>query len=235
MQEIIRIDLGGVNCYLLKNKQKFILVDTGGHLYLDKQYNDRRNDLIRALDENGVNDSNLEMIFLTHGDNDHVCNARYTREKYHSKIGMNTYDLFMVEKPDTSCYKVNANYESLLFKLGFKLMSSKIKVLMEKIYMEFEIFKPDILLEDQQSLSEYGFEGTIFHCPGHTKGSLCILDNEGNLIAGDIFINDKKPSLAINANDFYEMKESAREILKKHVVKIYPGHGVPFNATDLRI
>ena len=41
MQEIIRIDLGGVNCYLLKNNQRFILVDTGGHMFMDRQYTDR--------------------------------------------------------------------------------------------------------------------------------------------------------------------------------------------------
>lgn len=232
MQEIIRIDLGGVNCFLLKNKQRFILVDTGGHLFLDKQYSDRRNDLVSALEKNGVNDSNLEMIILTHGDNDHACNASYIRKKYHSKIAMHANDVFMVEKADASCYRVNSNYQSLFLSLIFKLMNSKINLLMEKVYKEFETFRPEIILRNQQSLLEFGFEGTIFHCPGHTKGSICILDNEGNLIAGDLFTNNKKPSLAINAQNFYEMKESARKVLRNHVVKIYPGHGEAFDASS---
>ncbi|HKM34469.1 MAG TPA: MBL fold metallo-hydrolase [Lachnospiraceae bacterium] len=234
MQGIIRIDLGGVNCYLIKNKQRFILVDTGGHLFLDKQYSDRRNDLVNELEKNGVNDSNLEMIILTHGDNDHTCNARYIREKFNSKICMCSNDAFMVEKADSSCYRVNSNYQSLLFNLVFKLMNSKIKLLMDKVYMEFETFQPDILLKDEQSLSEYGFDGTIYHSPGHTKGSICILDNEGNLIAGDLFTNNKKPSLALNAQNFNELKESARKILRNYVVKIYPGHGESFDASSIR-
>lgn len=235
MQDIIRIDLGGVNCYLLKNKQRFILIDTGGHMFMDKQYGNRRNDLVSELEKNGVNDSNLEMIILTHGDNDHSCNARYLKERFHSKISMCSKDVFMVERRDSNCYRINSNYQSLILKLVFKLMDSKIKLLMDKVYNEFETFQPDILLENEQSLLEFDFEGTIYHSPGHTPGSICILDNQGNLIAGDLFSNNKKPSLAINAQNFNEMKESARKILRNNVVKIYPGHGEIFDANNLRI
>lgn len=114
MQDIIRIDLCGVNCYLLRNLQRFILVDTGGHLYMDKEYNDRRNDLLSELDKNGVNESNLEIIILTHGDNDHACNAKFMREKFNSKIAMFPNDVFMVEKADPACYKVNSNCRRLV-------------------------------------------------------------------------------------------------------------------------
>lgn len=233
MQNIIRIDLEGVNCYLLENNQKFILVDTGGHMFMDKQYTNRRNALVRELETNGVNNSNLSMIILTHGDNDHVCNASYIRDKYHSRIAMHAGDVFMVEKSDPNCYRVNSKYQSFLFNIVFKLLDSKIKLLMEKVYKDFETFIPDILLDDNQTLLD--FEGRIFHIPGHTPGSICILDNEGNLIAGDLFANNKKPSLGLNAQNFDEMKESARKILRNDVLKIYPGHGEPFDAIGIRI
>ncbi len=233
MQNIIRIDLEGVNCYLLENNQKFILVDTGGHMFMDKQYTDRRKELVRELEKNGVNNSNLSMIILTHGDNDHVCNASYIRDKFHSKIAMHSGDVFMVEKPEPNCYRVNSKYQSFLLNIVFKLLDSKIKLLMEKVYKEFEIFKPDILLEDNQTLLD--FDGRIIHIPGHTPGSICILDDKGNLIAGDIFTNIKKPSLGINAQNFDEMKESARKILRNNTLKIYPGHGEPFDAVRIRV
>lgn len=233
MQNIIRIDLEGVNCYLLENNQKFILVDTGGHMFMDKQYTNRRNELVHELEKNGVNNSNLSMIVLTHGDNDHACNARYIRDKFHSKLAMHSSDVFMVEKSDPNCYKINSNYHSFLLNIGFKLLESKIKLLMEKVYKEFETFEPDILLEDNQPLPD--FEGRIIHSPGHTPGSICILDNKGNLIAGDLFANNKKPSLGLNAKNFDEMKESARKILRNNALKIYPGHGEPFDAIKIRI
>lgn len=233
MQNIIRIDLEGVNCYLLENNQKFILVDTGGHMFMDKQYTNRRDELVCELEKNGVSSSNLNMIILTHGDNDHACNARYIRDRFHSKIAMHSSDVCMVEKSDPNCYKVNSKYQSFLLNIVFKLLEAKIKLLMEKVYKEFETFKPDILLEDNQLLSD--FEGRIFHTPGHTSGSICILDNEGNLIAGDLFANNKKPSLGLNAQNFDEMKESARKVLKNNVLKIYPGHGEPFDSIRIRI
>ena len=100
-----------------------MLIDTGGHLFMDKEYTDRRDELVNALLERGVNDTNLELILLTHGDNDHVCNAKYIRERFHSKIAMHSGDGFMVEKKDNTMYRLNAKYKSLLFCFAFWLMS----------------------------------------------------------------------------------------------------------------
>ncbi len=228
MQQVIQIDLNGVNGYLLKKEEKFILIDTGGHMFLDKEFSNRRNELERALLEKGVNEHNLELIILTHGDNDHVCNAKYLRDKFHSRIAMHEGDVFMVEQAKSDCYKLNSNYQSLLLKLIFRLMNSKIQILMDKVYDEFEVFTPDLLLKDQDNLSKFGFDGIIFHMPGHTEGSICILDTQGNLLCGDLFANNKKPSLAVNAQNFSILKTSAKKIMTHHITKIYPGHGNPY-------
>lgn len=228
MQQIIRIDLNGVNCYLIKNDGKFILVDTGGHMFLDKEFTNRRDELEKSLLEHGVNEHNLCLIILTHGDNDHVCNARYIREKFNSRIAMHEKDAFMVEKADPNCYKLNCKYKKPIFKLAFHLMNSKIERLMEKVYREFEVFQPDGFLQDGDDLSAYGFDGTIYLMPGHTEGSICILDSEGNLLCGDLFANNKKPSLAVNAQDFKRLKDSADKIMSHKVRMVYPGHGTPY-------
>lgn len=41
-----------------------------------------------------------------------------------------------------------------------------------------------------------GFEGKIYSVPGHTKGSICIIDEQGNLICGDLYSNNDKPALS---------------------------------------
>lgn len=228
MQDIVRIDLGGVNSYLVRREERFLLVDTGGHMFLDKTYTDRREILEQRLKEQGVNENNLAMIVLTHGDNDHVCNAAYLREKFHAPIAMHSEDVWMVERRDPLCYKDNSNYESVALRLIFHLMSSRIELLMKRVYKDFQTFSPDILLEDGTDLSFYGFDGVIYHAPGHTEGSICILDGSGNLICGDLFANNKKPSLAVNARNFKQMRESAKKLLNGQVVRIYPGHGTPF-------
>lgn len=235
MQKIITIDLGGVNSYLIEKNGKFTLVDTGGHMFMDKEYDDRRQLLINQLDEQGVTEANLEMIILTHGDNDHVCNAKYIAELYHAKIAMHPEDVWMVEKKDPESYRVNSNYQSTILRLVFKLMDKKITKLMTKVTEEFETFSPEISLFDGSSLEEYGFDGKIYHCPGHTKGSICIIDQEGNTICGDLFANNGKPSLAVNAEDFKRLETSAHEVLHHGAKKIYPGHGKPFDVEDIKL
>src|SRR5574344_165145 len=116
----------------------------------------------------------------------------------------------------------------MFLQLVFILMDTMIHKLMNKLYEEIESFKPDILLTDHMNLEQYGFDGVILHCPGHTDGSIAILDSAGNLICGDIFANNNKPSLAINAKDFNQMEHSANELLSNQIKMIYPGHGKPF-------
>jgi len=166
MQKIIRMNLEGVNCYLIQKEQSFLLVDTGGHMFMDKKYSDRREKLVSLLEENGVNETNLKMIILTHGDGDHIYNARYLKEKFHSKIAMHSEDIFLVESKDVNNYKINLHYQSLFLNVIVWIMDSKIKKLMEKVSNEFESFQPDILLEKGQSLSDYGFEAVIYTCQG---------------------------------------------------------------------
>ncbi|MDO5521412.1 MAG: MBL fold metallo-hydrolase [bacterium] len=235
MQKIVQIELDGVNSYLIKNGDAFLLVDTGGHMFMDKVYTNRRDALEKRLEEEGVNENNLRLIVLTHGDNDHVCNAKYLRDKYHARIAMHPSDVWMVKRADFSCYQANSNYESPVLKLFFHFMNSKIDLLMKKVYAEFEPFRPDILLKEGQSLKDYNFDGTIYHCPGHTNGSIGILDSKGNFICGDLFANNKKPALAINAKNFKELRMAAKQVLGLKVTTIYPGHGKPFQAAAIKV
>ena len=129
MQEIIRIDLGGVNSYLIYNKEQYILVDTGGHMFLDKEYCDRREKLEESLTQIGVTEDNLKLILLTHGDNDHACNAAYFSKKYKAPIAMNKGDIFLVDSPKDDCYLVNSKYRSVIFQIVFKTISKKIRAL----------------------------------------------------------------------------------------------------------
>ena len=75
----------GVNCYLIKTKTGYVLVDTG--------YSNHRKSIESALESAGVQPRNLSLILLTHGDFDHTGNAKYLREKYQSKIPRNRVHL----------------------------------------------------------------------------------------------------------------------------------------------
>ncbi len=91
-QEIKTINLGGVNCYLVKTGDSFILIDTG--------FPAKRAALDKELASAGCRPGNLKLIVLTHGDLDHAGNCAYLRKKYGTKIAMHTGDFGMVERRD---------------------------------------------------------------------------------------------------------------------------------------
>lgn len=229
MQEIIRIDLGGVNCYLLKKGKDFLLIDTGGHMLLDKEFTDRRGLLLESLEREGCEPGNLKLVILTHGDNDHAGNAAYLKEHYNVQIAMHTGDVALVTDLDWGKMADSFNFRSLFNNIVFKLLRKQISKIYVKIIADFMKFTPDILIDEGTELSEYGFDARVLHLPGHTKGSIGILAGENELIAGDTLSNSKKPEPAPNAMDFGMLNKSIERIKIMGVKHIYPGHGQPFS------
>lgn len=233
-QELIHIDLDGVNSYLLKSEEGFILVDTGGHLTIDKVFTNRRDMLQKELNKVGVKQGNLKLIILTHGHNDHVANAAYFRDLYRTKIAMHAGDLDLIEKLDMEKMMRSFHYKSFVLSIIFKIMKKKITRINQKVIDDYSDFLPDILLKESDDLSGYGFYAKIIHIPGHTEGSIGILIDEEKLICSDNYANFKKPGKAPNADDFKKMAKSNQIIKNLELTKIYPGHGKPFDAEAIK-
>ncbi len=207
IKDITSIVLGGFNCncYLLRTEKGYVLIDTGRKSKRKKL----EQELIRA----GCKQGNLDLIILTHGDFDHTGNCVYFREKYHTKIAMHKYDIGMVEYGDMFWNRQTGN-----------------KVIKKIINLTFNIeqFKPDIELDEQSDLSQYGLNAKIIYLPGHSKGSIGILTSNKNLFCGDLFTNRKKPvsnSLVDNMND---LNGSIEKVKSFDINMVYPGHGKPF-------
>ncbi|MDO5560172.1 MAG: MBL fold metallo-hydrolase [Oscillospiraceae bacterium] len=234
-QEIIRLDLGGVNAYLIKNNECFALVDTGGSLILDKKNINGRKDLIDSLlFKNGVTRDNLKIIILTHGDCDHSGNASYISHKYNAPIALNKHDGKLVNNPAINDILGNSKYESFGLRLVFAIMHKKILKIVEKVQSSFISFVPDIFLEEGDDLGKYGFDASVIFTPGHTAGSVSILTGDGDLMCGDTFGNNKKPDIAMNAEDFTMMRKSIQKIMKLNIKMVYPGHGEPFEFSEFK-
>ena len=227
-QKIIRIDLKGVNTYLLKSKNGYILVDAGGPLVLDKGTVDRGTLLEKALEKEGCSPHNLHLIILTHGDLDHAFYAPRIKNKYNTKIAIHKNDSYLVNKPTINDFMNSFKYRSFIYKIVFRLMNSKIYETGIKQLGDFETFSPDILIDDNFHLSDFGVQGEVLHIPGHTLGSIGILTKDNHLISGDVFANIKKPEIASNAHDFKLLSCSVDKLKKIKINKVYPGHGEPF-------
>ncbi|MDF2936307.1 MAG: hypothetical protein K0Q90_1680 [Paenibacillaceae bacterium] len=230
---ILPIDLGGVNSYLVEAEEGFVLVDTGGHLVLDKNFDNRRQRLTDALEKAGCTPGRLRLIVLTHGDNDHAANAAYLRQTLQAPIALHPADLPLVVNPDLPLLMGSFRYRSLVLRLVFRLMKSKITLVTRKTLEDFEAFQPDIALEDGMNLNGYGIEARVISLPGHTPGSVGLLFRDGSLLSGDTLVNNKKPAGAPNAADFKALSQSITRLKGMDIYTVYPGHGMPFSFREL--
>jgi glyoxylase-like metal-dependent hydrolase (beta-lactamase superfamily II) len=158
---------------------------------------------------------------LTHGDYDHAGNASYLRERYGVKIGMHRADAERVERGD---WHLGMKPKPDRFPLRFRLVSALIRP------GAFDTFTPDLLLEDGQTLSDFGLDATVLHLPGHTKGSIGVLTGDGKLFCGDLMDSMMgRPSLEFFIDDMEAATTSLERLATLPVKTVYPGHGKPFD------
>ncbi len=206
------IGLKSVNCYLLKQDDKYILIDSG--------LSRNRAEIEKMIKQSGCKYGDLKLILLTHGDSDHTGNCAYIRDKYGSKIAMHRGDLGMVELGD---FAWNRNL-NLLMKIVGKIF---IRILGLRLKKE-DRFTPDIILDDVQSLNEYGINLTVINIPGHSKGSLGFLTARGDFFCGDLLMNKKIPTKNDLIADQEAFEKSIDKLKMLNINIVYPGHGKPF-------
>ncbi len=217
MAEPTRIALGSVNCYLTEADHGFILVDTGTP--------GKRDLLDRELENGGCRPGDLRLVVVTHGDYDHAGNAAYLRSKYGAKVAMHRGDLGRVRQANWSWgLKSKPDRAALYFRVASRFIRKR----------AFDKFEPDLCLEDAQSLLRFGYDGTVLHLPGHTKGSIGILTPENGLICGDLMDGMIKPSLEFFIDDMRAAEASLARLKRLRVGMVYPGHGKPFHLAQVK-
>jgi hydroxyacylglutathione hydrolase len=202
------INLGFVNAFLVKTDDGYILIDTG----VAQQWARLEKELLQA----GCLPDKLKLVIITHGDMDHTGNCAELQQKYGARIAIHAGDLAMAKNGERVKRKGKSFLSQLFLWLG------------EQMGRDFKCFLPDLLLEDGQDLASYGFKAKVLHTPGHTKGSIAILTEAGELFSGDTLSNQSKPSTAMFIENGLELHNSL-ELLKQTKARIiYPGHGKPF-------
>ena len=206
------LNLGSVNCYLVKNETGNILIDTGG--------SNKRRDLENELESAGCQPGNLNLIVLTHGDFDHTGNAAYLRKKFGTKIAMHSADSGMAEQGDMFWNRKKPNFV-------IKIMTP---ILLR--FPKSDWFNADIFIEDGFDLSEYGFNAKVISIPGHSRGSIGILMADGDLFCGDLLENTDKPALNSIMDDVETASTSVEKLKGYQINTVYPGHGMPFQMDE---
>jgi glyoxylase-like metal-dependent hydrolase (beta-lactamase superfamily II) len=168
--------------------------------------------ILGQIRELGMSPGQVRQIILTHSDIDHAGSAAELRLTTGAPVAVHREDARGLE--ERSAQKRVKGPGGLLLRLL-------------KAFIEFSPVAPDILLEDGDEIAGL----TVIHCPGHTKGSICLYKPGAFLITGDAVLGDRKglvkgPSRALSA-DIGQARESLKKLTELEYDILLPGHGKP--------
>ena len=204
MVDVHRINCGSVNCYIVVDNDRAILIDTGRRKYQKKILEKCR-------------EFNVSLIVLTHGHLDHCQNAAYLAKILNIPVAMSEKDINMI--PDN-------RKQSMLAKtfLGKIVLSVSLSSFEKD---SLDVFEPTISLDGGDKLDEYGVAAKVVELPGHTEGSIGLEIEGDKLFVGDALMNMFYPTISMLYTDEEKMLESAKYIAKMGEKTIYFGHGKP--------
>lgn len=214
--QIIKIKLSFSNAYLVKDK-KSILVDAGSPNEADK--------ILAAVQKAGINIKDIALLLHTHGHFDHAGSTAELKRRLGIPVAVHGNDAFMLRE--------GRNGE-------IKPRNLEARVIKAIVPNSFKACEPDILIDKEISLTDFGVDGKVFFTPGHTKGSLSVLVNN-EAIVGDVMMGGwaggalfgTRPNYHYFIDDLNDLHASLKKIMSWKPSKLYVGHGGPLNYTDV--
>ena len=216
MTIIIQINLKLSNAFLLIG-EKLVLVDTGTR--------NETSAIIRAFDKASLNIEDLSLIVHTHAHFDHCGSTADLQQKSGALVAIHKSDSqFFLEGKSVHIQSIN-------------LFGKFILPFMKDGYHTTKI---DLLMDDEFDLHPYGINGKIISTPGHTPGSICVLLDTGDVIAGDLIGGGRLMGLLQPGRpryhhwhwDFDLAKKSIARIMDLNPTRIFLGHGGPLEGKD---
>jgi glyoxylase-like metal-dependent hydrolase (beta-lactamase superfamily II) len=177
--------------------------------------------------------SDIEFILLTHHHDDHAGLAARLASECDARIISHELELAPLEKGE-NVLPPPANRRAGMTYYGAKLSGGM---------TPFPPVAPtdkDIVIsgDDDLLLRNIGIDGQILCTPGHTKGSISVLLDDGNAFVGDLTSNSFKLT-GVKHRPFYvdsidDLFSSWSKVLDAGAKTIHPVHGKPFPAERLR-
>jgi len=207
--KIHRIGLGNVSSYLIYRPGEAILVDSGSSGSDVK--------ILETFQRLGLEPNQLKLLVLTHSHYDHAGSARRLKEMTGCKV--------VVHRSEAE--KLKKGYSPIPAGTRWK---AKLLVVLGRIFarslMSFPGAEPDLLVDESFDLEAFNFPGKVIHAPGHTFGSMVVLMEGGELIAGDtLFGLENKQHFPPFAEDQKALLNSWKFIRELPIKIFYPAHG----------
>jgi glyoxylase-like metal-dependent hydrolase (beta-lactamase superfamily II) len=153
---IHQVDGTNCNTYLIEEEDKLILIDTG-FSRSDKK-------IVKYIEGLGRKPTDVQTIVITHFHIDHVGSLKKMKKLTNAQVAVGEFDADIVAGKTSPPKPKN---------LVFRAFSSVVKA---------SPVEPDLRLKDNDKVGRL----TVIHAPGHSEGSIALLDSETKvLFAGD--------------------------------------------------
>jgi glyoxylase-like metal-dependent hydrolase (beta-lactamase superfamily II) len=228
--EHIGLKLGVTNCFLVRARSAYILIDTGYAYEWDL--------FCKRLRQAGVSLSEVSHVILTHHHDDHcgLLNA-IVRENNDIHVVMShlTGDILLSGKHYHTSGSGYVN-KRISFLLSLKSVFDK---RWTHTFPPYRVRENDVLVRRETRLNEIGIEleGKILETPGHSVDSISILLDDGDCFVGDSAANSLQWAgtkyCVISIDDLDDYYASWRKMVAGNARRIYPAHGNPFPGAEL--
>ncbi|MEM8535272.1 MAG: MBL fold metallo-hydrolase [Chloroflexota bacterium] len=214
---IIPINLQIANAYIVRGKQT-IIVDTGGAGKTDT--------ILQVLKKHDIAAKDISLILHTHGHTDHCGSTKELQEHIQAPTTVHHLDADMARSGRND-----------------PLVPTSLEARLIRPFVNQPVpgFEPDVFIDREMSLHEYGVAAKILLTPGHTPGSITLLTDDGKAIVGDLLMGGMlggtlfphQPKYHYFADDLAQVQSSLAEVLAHQPLDIYVGHGGPLTISAI--
>jgi hydroxyacylglutathione hydrolase len=178
-------------------------------ILIDTAYSADFSDTEKALNDLGVNLSQVEMIVNTHCHCDHVGGNRIIQERSNCRIAMHEIGKYFIDMRDS--------------------WSTWWKYYVQ----EADFFRCDVGLRNEDLLSVGPYEFRVLHTPGHSADGVVLYhESEKLLISSDTLWENDMAVMTVRVEGsmaIFSMLESLEKISSLDIKVVFPGHGNPFH------
>jgi len=197
-------NMAHANVYLVINGDELAIIDTGTAGNAKKT--------VIYIQKLGHQPTDVKTIILTHFHMDHMGSAKELKDLTNAKVATHTEDADYI-----SGTKPLPKPKNILF----RAVSSFVKPVPVQV---------DIILKEGDKIANL----TVFHTPGHTPGSIMLLDEERKaLFAGDTLRYDGKKVSGAPGQFSADSNQVRESIIKASTLSfdvMLPGHGEPLKS-----
>ena len=160
---------------------------------------DDRNELISFVSKNNIK---IKYIINTHGHLDHILGNRFAKNSFEAPLLIHKEDLFLLERS--------------------KEQGKRYGIDIEPSPQPDKFITEDLILEIGKNKIEF------IHTPGHTPGSICIVNHDDKKIfCGDLIFKDSIGRTDLPGGDYDILMNSINNklfVLCNNDYALYPGH-----------